>query len=507
MSAALSPRNRRWQLFGVVALAVGLRLPGITASFYGDEKFSVLRDANDWITASEDRFRPVFFTLLHLWRYLGFQDEGGLRALPFFFGVLQIPAAFVLGRMLEGRRAAIAFSLLLAVNPLAIEFSQELRMYSLVPLLALLQACAFVGLLSLPDSRCSRAWLWTAFTLASVAGVYTHFHYWLLLVGFGGALLYAREQLPLRHGVLALAAIAVAYLPNISNLLRFERVAAAGPHLVHPDLASALPKVLAAFTVGFNYFELPDLGIDRAIRPSILAANLWLSTLALFPAAVTTWHVARLHATRPLRSIVWLPHALFGVPVLLSFGLTVLTDRNFVHPKYMVFSAPFLLLLLVAGYLSITLRWLRVTVALSAAAVCAVAIAHFWQPRDYGRRADWRGAAAFLRSRLDDRSVLLGLGRAFPKAPFPRSLWEYYAPDLPVRKIELPRPDAVAEDLLPMLERVSSGARRVCYLREDFARNVNDPQDIVVKAARLAFGNEEHVRFNPRLEAYCWMVQ
>src|SRR5579859_255988 len=184
---------------GLTLVGAAVRLPGLGASFYGDEGFSLLRDSAQLVTATEDRFRPLFFSILYLWKQLGFRGELGLRALPFAFGVLQVPVAFRLGLLVGGVELATSFGVLVALSPLLIEFSQELRMYSLVPLVALLQAWAFVSAATRATSGRSTRLAWLAFVAAGVAGVYAHVHYWFIIAGFGVAVLRRRRELPLRQ--------------------------------------------------------------------------------------------------------------------------------------------------------------------------------------------------------------------------------------------------------------------------------------------------------------------
>jgi uncharacterized membrane protein len=137
----MSDTKRRERLFLLIVMlaAVAVRLPGIGYSFYGDETFSILRDSKTLIPTSEDAFRPVFFSLLFLWRSVVGSGEAALRMLPLIFGILQIPVAYVVGKRLGGEKLARVLTILIAASPILIEFSQELRMYSLVTLIALVQ--------------------------------------------------------------------------------------------------------------------------------------------------------------------------------------------------------------------------------------------------------------------------------------------------------------------------------------------------------------------------------
>jgi len=490
------PSVRTREFAGLAAISVVallLRLPGLGASFYGDEGFSLLRDTNAWLTPTDDRFRPVYFTLLYLWKQIGFHGEVGLRSLSLLFGVLQIPVGYALGRRLAGRRFAVAIALLLCVDPILVEFSQELRMYSLVALIALLQAWAFVVATARQAEGRSTLGPWLCFVLAGVVGIYTHLHYWFLLVGFGLAIL-RRRAIVLRPGVAAMAGIVAAYLPDVPNVIRFGHEGGEQAHLMATDLPSALPKLLVAFLVGFNYPQLPDMGLDRAIRSSVLGPNLGLAILAGVPVLVIGVKLARMCVSRRPGPAVWLGIELFAVPVAASFAVAAVTHRNFIHPKYMVFSAPFLAVAVAAGFLALGRRVSQVVGAMGAATLL-VAYVHFLQPDRYGRREDWRGAAEHLRGAMHADSELWLVGRE-PATPCTgraaTTLWEYYAPDLcsRTRYVLPPAPGVGRGDLF--------------YLWWEVARNFDDPQDTVLTAARASLMGEERLQLEPRLVLYHW---
>lgn len=508
-SPAGATRRQALCLSALVLCGLAVRLPQLDASFYGDEAFSLFRDSEQLLTSTEDRFRPIFFSLLYLWKQLGFHGEVGLRLLPLLFGVLQIPVAFLLGRSLAGKNAGFGLAALVAFNPLLIEFSQELRMYSLVPLLALLQALALATLEQRAAASRPQLPAWLGFVAVGTLGVYTHFHYWFISAGFALALLRRRRTLSLRSSIAAVAALALLYLPNVPNLLRFQAEAASQAHLVVTDVAGAIPKLLAAFTLGFNYFSLPQMGIDRSLGASTLTANAALSLIAMIPALLVGWAIVRLHLKRQLGPVLWMAHELFTVPVLISLLALLVLGKNFIHPKYMVFSAPFLQLFLLGGWLALRAGWQRWLALAGAGAVMVIALAHFNQPRKYGRREDMRGLAAQLRPVMNQDAVIVWLGysgapESMQRSLTPQSVWEYYAADLfpYVRVVGLPHPDAKVSDVTPILARVTQGKRDVYFVWSEIARNVYDPADVILSALRQAYGAEQRTQLNPRLIVY-----
>ena len=493
----------------ILLLGLLVRLPMLGYSFYGDEGFTVVRDTNELITTSEDRFRPVFFSLVYLWKQLGFDGEIGLRLLPLLFGLAQIPFAFVIGRTLGGRALAVTFSILIAASPMLIEFSQELRMYSLVALIALAQAYILLRLLdSEPHPRPfptrsgeGRTTMWVTFVLIGIIGVYTHLHYWLFLAGLSLTFVRERRVLAWWRGFAALGATAVVYALNYKSVLLFMELRG-GEYAMH--FPSALPKLLAAFTVGFNYFKLPEQGLDRAIGTADLAMNLSLVALAAVPAVVIAWRLVWLHTGRRSETAtsILLSHELFTIPVLLALVASLITHKYWLQPKYLIFSAPFALLFIAQAYLAIERVVLRKAVVAFSVALLVVALVHFWQPREYGRRENWRAAAELLEASLDESSALVLL-------PGTYRLLTYYAPELDGRWITVNPPDSAAQASAfeNEVRAKLAGKSDVYYLRHDVVQNLQDPRDLLPLALDNFGTPAGAVRFNPRFQLLRWEVR
>jgi uncharacterized membrane protein len=470
-----------------------VRLPLIGYSFYGDEQFSVLRDSTNFITNSEDRFRPLFFSLLYLWRRIGFEGEIGLRLLPLLFGVAQIPVAWFVGRRLGGVRLARVLSILVAASPMLIEFSQELRMYSMVALLALLQALTYLRLME-------RATLgrWLMFVLIAVLGVYAHLHYWIFLAGFAAAFLVERRSLPLWQGWGALAATVALYLPNVPNVQHFAAVRA-GEYTVH--LPSALPKLMAAFTVGFNYVDFVGDAPGRPVAFADLSRNLPVLLLAAIPALIIFWFLVRLHRRKPLPRSLVIGHTLSAIPVLLALLASAVTRQYWVQPKYVIFSAPFVLLLIADAYCDMSSVILRRVTAALGTAVLVIALLHFWSPQEYGRRENWREASQLLKSRLKPNSALVLVSGSY-------GMLTYYWPEVRdqwqiINVPDIPRPSA---DYVNDLRRRLSGKQEVFYLWNNVFKNESDPGNVLMHSLDLVGTRIGTVQLNPRFKLFQWKL-
>jgi len=117
----------------------------------------------------------TFSYVLHFWVLLfGFADVA-LRSLPCLLGILMIPTTYAVGARATGLPwAGVVAALFVACNALLIEFSREVRSYSLVALLSLLATYVFLGLIREFPGRgwASRAAL---YVMLLVALAFTHY--------------------------------------------------------------------------------------------------------------------------------------------------------------------------------------------------------------------------------------------------------------------------------------------------------------------------------------------
>jgi uncharacterized membrane protein len=381
----------------------------------------------------------------------------------------------------------LIWAIVLAASPMLIEFSQELRMYSMITAIALWQTYILLNLLERFRWSC-----WVMFVIAGVIGVYTHLFYWLFLAGCALTFLRMRRMLPIWKGWGSLAAIVILYLPNVSNLVRFQETRG-GEYFMH--FASALPKLLAAFSVGFSYFVLPEQGMGRAVGFGDLAANGVLAAIPIAAGLVILWKILWLYARREETKTFWLASDLFVVPILLATIASAATGKYFLQPKYMIFSTPFALLFIALTYEAIKNTRARQVFTGLGIVICTIALSHFWNPEQYGRRENWRGAAEILSSSLENSGGLVLL-------PGHYRLLEYYAPGISKNWLQID--PAGSKDLPAELSQYLRGKERVYYLRHDVVQNLRDPKDELLALLDERGRNRTAVQLNPRFLVYRW---
>lgn len=136
---------------------------------------------------------PLYYVLLHVWmRVFGTGDEA-VRSLSGVVSVLTIPAVWWAARKLDRAAAAWPAVVVLALNPFAIRYATEARMYALVALEAALGIVAVAAALERPTlARLG------AVSVVGASLLYTHYWglYLLMATGFFLLVRVARPKTP-----------------------------------------------------------------------------------------------------------------------------------------------------------------------------------------------------------------------------------------------------------------------------------------------------------------------
>jgi len=143
-----------------------------------------------------------YYTLLRGWEHLG-DSEFCLRTLSGLFGIAAIAAIYAFGNRFLSRKAGFFAACLFAVHSFHIQYSQEVRSYSLLTLLLILCAYAFLAALNTPE----RTSLWFWYVLLSTLAIYTQVFAVFVLAGQWLILAPSRIK---RVGFLRLLSIAAA---------------------------------------------------------------------------------------------------------------------------------------------------------------------------------------------------------------------------------------------------------------------------------------------------------
>lgn len=156
-------------------LGFGLRLYNLGFQpLWGDEGWSFYLAAQplpDLLALTAiDIHPPLYYILLKIWLALVGYGPEEARFFSVITGTLLIPILGILGQRMLDRRVGVAAAAVAAVMPLAIYYSQEVRMYGLVTLLGALSAYFFI------KTQQSSGRSLIAYIITTTAALITHYY-------------------------------------------------------------------------------------------------------------------------------------------------------------------------------------------------------------------------------------------------------------------------------------------------------------------------------------------
>ncbi len=119
---------------------------------------------------------PFYYLLLHIWIAIAGSSAISVRLFSVLVGTVSIPLLFFLGRRLFSTRVGIMAALTMAVAPFHIYYSQEVRMYALVTLLALCSMYLFLSLLEGEEAGSASRIRWLLYVVVTSLAMYTQYY-------------------------------------------------------------------------------------------------------------------------------------------------------------------------------------------------------------------------------------------------------------------------------------------------------------------------------------------
>jgi len=277
----------------MLALATGLRVFHLGERVvWFDESVAMLiakADSADaaFMAARDEGHAPLFNLLLHFWTRVA-PGENSARWLSVLLGVAAVATVFALGNALAGRTTGLLAALLLALCPLHVWYSQEIRMYALQTLLV----CLSFLFMFLALERPKPAW-WVLYVVATALSLYAQYTSFLALVAQNLYVIAAarRHKESLRRWVLAQGIVAMLFMPWLAQLLAHLQEKARG-YWIKP-LTWDMPVKFFALLSGSNLTDTgahwPAIGIsllllavalviifrDKEARSRALFLTLW----------------------------------------------------------------------------------------------------------------------------------------------------------------------------------------------------------------------------------------
>lgn len=399
-----------WAVLGLTLLAAVLRFHDLTgSSFWSDEGFTlqvvVVQRAAFLQGVLGDTHPPLYYLGLLGWSALFGQSEFALRAFGVLLSVLAVPVLHGIGRMLGGARVGLIAAGLLALSPLHVQYSAELRMYGLMVLAAAVLLWGATRFATAPgDAAARREGLWAylagcllllgtqmagLFVIAS-GGLFMIAGWWLA----GAPRAAVRPFLLAQAGLAVMLALAAPlYLTLIGNAPSLVVAARPTPGLIAEVIGSLLAQ------------RLSDL-LPRPVLAAIAAGVLGAVALGL-------WAARR----RPL--LLAFAGLVGALPFAFSLGVSFA-----IHPMFMTRIHVWALLpLYVVIAVGVVAFWQGIAGRAVLAALVVVQLAGITGYHVLWGRPDWRAAAAVITAGWQPGDRVL-----IPPAPGTEAVLRYYAP-------------------------------------------------------------------------------
>jgi mannosyltransferase len=353
--------------------------------------------------AAGDVHPPGYYLLLHVWRACSGESEFALRSYSTFCDITTVALTIAIAKHLIPGKKRMSRSVVLpalwfiAINPLAIYYSQEARMYAQLGLTSaglLWSAVEFHKAQSQPLSKITKHQRITRFALlaGSVAlGLYTHYAFLFALVSLGCAyslfwLIYEYKNWR------ALVAWIGAFIVGGFCYLPWAPIALRASGWRPPDLgtATAFKEMARTLVVGVT---LPEHEVTYILPILVFLGLLIFLNLPRAP------------------FVTWVSFALAFFPMLLITGFGVYRPA---YLKFLIISvSPLAVLLssLMGGCLAgISNRWLPIALLLGVLHIFTPAevsaLQHLYQDPAYARD-DYRGIVATIESEAQPGDAVL----------------------------------------------------------------------------------------------------
>ncbi|MDQ3249957.1 MAG: glycosyltransferase family 39 protein [Chloroflexota bacterium] len=367
--------------------AVSLRWAGADVAFIWQKTFPLL----------EEKHPPLYYIGLHGWQGLldpfGLaQSDAALRAFGSLLGVLTVWGIVLLARRVSGRATGLLAGLLVAVSPVLIWYSQELRMFQ--PATTGIVWASYALLRAWQSRRAwSRLGWWLGFVVAMEAALYSYLFSAFMLPAAGLTLLtlfivhrftqiHTDQRRRFGEGLVALGVAGLLFLPLAYNAW-IVNSSEGTPGEAFADLGVTLWRLLRIFTIWRVDWDTWLIAVTLALFALLLLSGLCLPFVKS----------AHLSSAAPDRAwlLIWI-----ATPLLIGNLLLSRDQSVFAEDRYFLFVAPFALWTIARGVIALGQRWRAggwltglVTVIL-----LTTALPRLWTPALY--RENWRAAATHI---------------------------------------------------------------------------------------------------------------
>jgi len=398
-------QNQRWWTFSRALLLV-LLLAAIVRcwqlayhSVWFDEAVSLQWATSDpafiWqktFPLVEEKHPPIYFLGLHYWRVLltplGLANQdAALRGFGSLLGVLTVWGIMLLARRVSDQRTALLTGLLVALSPVMVWYSQELRMFQPAASALIWGAYCLARAWDATTAQRAIGW-WLGMVVTLTAALYSYLFSAFLLPAAGLTLLgllvstkQDRRGQRFTGGAAALAITGILFLPLAYNAW-IVNSSEGDPGRAFADAGATLWRLLRIFTIW--RVDWPQ---------SVITAGLLVMAIFIALGLLLPWRRDSAPLSQPARLWLWL---WIGIPLLIGNLLLARSASVFAEDRYFIYLAPFVLWAAARGIVILGQRmpWLGVGSGLLVIGIMAAALPRLWTPPM--QRENWRAASAYI---------------------------------------------------------------------------------------------------------------
>lgn len=367
----------------ILVIASVLRIYNLGQESFWIDEFNSVHDAKNLVLSS----RFLYFAILRLWLILTSNDVW-LRGLSVLLGILCTFLIYRLGERLIGQFEGQIAALIVALSPIFINHSQEVRMYMLSTSLSLLGSLFLFQSIQKPTYSFVLGW-----SLMRLLAIYTiPLNIVLLLPDFVLIVMqFYRQRTILFRFFLGFILIGLLWTPSVFHLSAATQKYSSG--WVSTKSPITFVKILQQLTVQTAFpltqFALPDLLLRFYQLHSCVLMGLLSIALIYRWRSPGIWSLA-----------IWGILSAASMAFVSKFILNLWTDR------YLLFFSPYLILLIAAGfvYLYRRSRVSAITIAVIYLAVNLSGLTTYYRNQD---RLDWRNVVQLMQQNSQPEELVI----------------------------------------------------------------------------------------------------
>ncbi len=413
----------------ILVLGIILRFyHNLDISLWHDEAFSALMLRYPWqemfYRLGLDVHPPAYYVALRLWHYAFGDSLLALRGFSIFFGVGTIWAGWMFVKeAFKNEKAALWAALLLAINPFALRFATEARMYTFGAFFALLAGYFLIRALNfqklfyeyhfqnmpnLPDAIKSRrlmVWHYLGFTVSTAIIIYTHYYLFFTAAALG---IYGLIYLFFHHQgglkkyyplLISYFLIFISFLPWLKTFLFQLGQVGAGYWIPKMNLWS-IPATFWDMLLGFSR----DIGNPQT--------QMWLTVTFLFSLFMLFMFLRRTESFNK-----WLVVFTVLFPFLGAIGFAVLarlkgSSSSVYLDRYFLFASVYYSIALAVWLKEIKIKNLSIGLFIVYVCLNFVAFLNYWDKLDVSSKPGMAAAAKFLHANVEPKQHIF-LGTSF----------------------------------------------------------------------------------------------